>query len=107
MKHLACVLAFSVLGTCHDRHRDVSERLRSGQIIEVKDSTEHVMKSVGDTETIAAVAAFMAQHADSWSGEDIFGGVPTSELLLEVRNRNGDLLIGLSLEGRVALARPT
>jgi hypothetical protein len=69
MKLVAPLLAFSLLGTCHDNHHDVSAQVRAGHSILVKEPPDRAMKTIDDAATIEAVAAFMAQHADSWSGE--------------------------------------
>lgn len=96
-KYLACFLAFSLLGTCHNNHRDVSGPVRSGHSIQVKESTGRLVRTVSDSGTIEEVGAFMAQHADSWSGEEIFGTFPASRLLLDVRNEKEELLIGVGV----------
>ena len=97
MRPVAALFAFTLLGTCHDNHHDVSAQVRAGTSILVKESPDRAMKTIDDAATIEAVAAFMAQHADSWSGEEIFGTLPASHLLLDVRNQKGDLLIGVGI----------
>jgi len=96
-KPVACFFAVSLAGTCHDNRHDVSARVRSGRSIQVKASPDLLLKTLEDAETLEAVAAFMAQHADSWSGEEIFGTLPASGLLLEVRNEKGELLQGIGI----------
>jgi len=94
---LAAVLAFTLLGTCHNNHVDVSDRVRAGRSIQIKESADRLLKSVKDPATIEQVAAFMAQHADSWSGEEIFGTLPPSLVLFDVCNEKGELLIGVGV----------
>src|SRR5438067_900325 len=96
-RYVACLLAFSLLGTCHNNHRDVSSWVRSGHSIQIKEPSGRPVRTVTDPRTIEQVAAFMSQHADSWSGEDIFGTVPPSKLQLEVRNEKEELLIGFGV----------
>src|SRR5260221_14604353 len=97
MKYPACLLALAILGTCHDRHLDVSAQVRSGHALRVKDASDHLVRTIADRETIDRVAAFMAAHSDSWSGEEIFGTLPALFVLLDVVNEKQELLVGLGI----------
>ena len=96
---VASVVALTLLGsTCHTRHIDISDTIRACEAIRVLDpSDRHVITTIPGPEAIEQAASFMKAHAGSWSGEDVFDGMPPSYVQLEFVTGRGQLVIGVGV----------